>query len=102
MAVCSWIRSEHQSVFPGSLLQLIEHKPRLHTREFFLRVDLNNPVHVFREIDDYRSVAALPRQAGAPATGRDWCSEFSAGSYGLDDIRAIPRNDYADRDLPVI
>jgi hypothetical protein len=42
----------------------------LHTREASVGVDLEDPVHVLREVDDDRNVARLPREA-RPAAARD-------------------------------
>ena len=47
--------------------QVIENSPRLHARQPFLRVDLENFVHVFRHVHNHRDVTGLSCQARAAA-----------------------------------
>ena len=59
-------------------------------------------IHVFREIDNHRDIAALPSQTRAAAAAGDWRSKFSTSGDGCDHIAAITRNYYANRNLAVI
>ena len=96
------IGTKKKPVFFRLLVQVIEHEAGLDPRELFLRVDLEHAVHVFREIDDDRDVAALSGQARAAPTTGDGCAEFSAKSDNCNDVVAIARQGDADRDLPVV
>ena len=85
-----------------SFLQFIQHDPGFDPDKLVLRIDPEHVIHVFREIDYHRDIAALSRQARAAATARNGGSEFSARRDGFDHVAAIAWNYNADRNLPVI
>ena len=50
------------------IAQVIENRARLHPCQLFVRVDLENAVHVFRQIEYDCDVTALSCKASTPAT----------------------------------
>ena len=60
----------------GAFAQRVQHHARLDTRESCLGVDLQDPIHVFREIEHHRDVAALPGQARARAARQNRGAKF--------------------------
>jgi hypothetical protein len=66
------------------------------------RIDLQDPVHVLREIQNDRHVAALTREAGAGSPRQYRRSISAARRYGCDYIIVISRNDKPDRNLSVV
>ena len=65
-------------------------------------VHLEHAIHVLREIEHHRHVAALPGQAGAGASGEHRRVERPACCDGGDDVVRIARHDKTDGDLPVV
>jgi hypothetical protein len=68
-AVGRRVGSKRQLVRFGGIAQRIEHDAGLHAREATDRIDLEDPVHVLREVEHHRHVAALSGEAGAPPRG---------------------------------
>ena len=86
----------------GGIAQRIENDAWLNAREFALRIELKNLVHVLRKIEDDGDVAALSGEAGAGAARKNGSFEFPAGGDGGDDIVRIAGNYEADGNLAVI
>ena len=51
----------------GRFAEMIEHASRLNVAEPLLRVDIDDMVHVLREVHHHGHIAALPSQAGSAA-----------------------------------
>src|ERR1051326_3884605 len=88
--------------FTGRLLEAIEDDAGLDARDLLNRVDLEDGVHVPREIQNDRKVAALTRQARSTAAGENRHALFVTKTNGLDDIILVSRKDDADRELAII
>ena len=86
----------------GGVAQGVQHDARLHARQASKRVDLHDPVHVFREIENDRHVAALTRKAGSCSSRQDGSTVFATNGDGGDDVVGIPRNDESNRNLTVV
>src|SRR4029453_10021574 len=78
-AVGCRIRSERQVKRLGSIPKGVQHHSRLNAREPLARIDLEDLVHVLREVQHDRDVAALAGEARPRATGQHGGSEFPAG-----------------------
>jgi hypothetical protein len=64
LGVRRWVGPKGELVFRGrQMVQLVERATRSHARALPLRVDLENGVQVFGEIDDDRDVATLAGEA---------------------------------------
>ncbi len=101
-AVRRGVGAKRQMVKFGPFPQPVQHHARLDTRESCLGVDLQNPIHVFREIEDHRDIATLPGQARARAARQNRSAELFACHYCRDHIAFVPRNHQANGNLPVI
>jgi hypothetical protein len=82
--------------------QRIQDRARLDPRNMRYRIDFQNPVHVLREIQNNRHVAALTREAGAGSPRQYRRSISAALRYGCDHIIVISRNDEPDRNLSIV
>jgi hypothetical protein len=51
----------------GLFPQVIENEPRLYAGDFTGGIDLEDPVQVFRVVDDDRNIARLAAKAGSAA-----------------------------------
>ena len=96
------IGPERQLVRFGGVAQRIEHDAGLHARESADRIDLEDPVHVLREVEHDRHVAALSGEAGARAARQDGRVVLPARGHRRDHIVGIAGNDEADRNLAVV
>ena len=67
-----------------------------------VRIDLEDPVHVLREVEDDRDVAALAGEARAGAAREHRRAELPARRDSGGDVVGVARNDEADRDLAVV
>ena len=81
---------------------VIADRSRLHARKALARVQLNDPIHIFRPIHDHCRVAALAGEAGPATARKDWSLEAAANCDGRDHVLFGFRDDNADRHLPVI
>ena len=86
----------------GARAKRVENDAGLHARDALLDVELENPVHVLREVEHDRDVAALAGEARARAAREDRRVERSARRHGRTHIVVVPRNDDADRHLAVV
>jgi hypothetical protein len=96
------VRAERQVVRFGGIAQRIEHHAGFNAGESSRRVDLDDPIHVLREIEHHRHVAALPGQARSSAPRQDRRAVLSADRHRGDDILAVAWDDEADRNLAVV
>ena len=64
------VRSEEEAVRADQVIQLVLHEPRLHARPPLLGIQLEETVHVRREVDDDRPVDGLAGQRGPAAAGQ--------------------------------
>ena len=101
-AVRRRIRTERELVRLGAAPQRVEHDTRLDAREPAFRIDLQNAVHVLREVEDHRDVAALAGEAGAGAARQNRRAESPARRDRGRDVFGIARHDEADRNLAVV
>jgi hypothetical protein len=86
----------------GGIAQRIQHEAGLHSSQPAGGIELEDPIHVFAEVEDHRDVATLARQAGAGAAGQHGRAESAAHAHGRDDIVGVARNDQPDGDLSVV
>src|ERR1051326_2067598 len=96
------IRTKSEIEFVGAVAKLIEYAAGLHPRIFFLRIDLNNLVQVFGEINDHGDVAGLPAEAGAATAWKQRCFVLASDGNGLNNFFYRFRNYYADGNLAVV
>ena len=101
-AVRGGIGAERQLMFLRAVAQRIQNDAGLDAREFSGRVDLQNLVHVLREVQNHGDVAGLPGEARAGAARQDRRAEFPARGHRRDHIVVIARNHEANRNLAVI
>ena len=80
----------------------IEHDARLNTRESSRGIELENLVHVLREIEHNGDVAALSRRGSCRHRGAELAHRVSARRYRSDHILRVSGNDEPDRNLAVI
>jgi hypothetical protein len=85
-----------------AVAQCIQHEARLDTRGPRRRIDREDAVHVFREVNHDRDVAALSGQAGAGAARQDRRAEAAARRHGGDHVVGIAGHHQPDRYLAVI
>jgi hypothetical protein len=86
----------------GSVAKRVEDNTGLHPREFPIRIDFEDLVHVLREIEHYRDVAALPGQARTGAARQNGSPVLFARRNRGNHIFGIARYHQADRNLAVI
>jgi hypothetical protein len=84
------------------MTQSVKNHTRLNARDFLIRVELENLIHVLRKIQDHGNIAALTRQACAGSTSKNGSAILPASSHGGDDILIIAWNYEPDGDLAVI
>src|SRR5947209_6072892 len=96
------IRSEGELVLLRCTAQGIKDNARLHACKPFLRVDLNDLVHVLGHVDDYCNVATLSCEAGSCATQEQRRIVTAARGHRLDDILYTPWDDDANWHLAII
>ena len=65
---------------------MIENRTWLHPGQLFVRVDLDDVVHVFGHVDHDSSVTALSGQAGTTAACKNRRAKAAARRYSLDHI----------------
>src|SRR5579885_3603223 len=102
MVVRRWIGAISQLPLVRFFAKRIQDDSRLHAGVLFKWIELEDLIQVFREVDDYSGVAALARQAGAPAAPEYRRSELAACGKRLDNILIRFRYDNADRDLAIV
>jgi hypothetical protein len=86
----------------GLLVELVEDDTGLHDREAAVSVDRLHRGEVLGEVHHHGDVAALAGEAGAATAGEDRRAELTADRDGRDEVIDRPRDDDADRDLPVV
>ena len=97
------IRTESEIEFVRSIAKLIQHAAGLHPGIFLLRINFNDLVQVFGEINDHGDVAGLScrgwyRRHGA-ATARCACGQWRRSESRL---QCCLRYDDADGDLAIV
>src|SRR6267143_3798033 len=80
----------------------VQNDSRLNSRESLVAVELNDPVHILREIQYHRDIAALTGQTCARPSCQNWSAVLPACRYRRNDICVIAGHDQANRNLPVI
>ena len=101
-AVRRRIGSERQVVPLRRIAQSIEYDAGLHARDERLRIQMDQPVHVLRKIEDDRHVAELAGQARASAARQDRRAQFATGGQRGFHVCVIERNDEAYGNVPVV
>src|SRR5215472_17151979 len=86
----------------GPAAERIEHHAGLHTRQPSLRIDFENLVHVFREIEHYGDVARLAREAGTRAPRQQGRAKLLTHAHRRDYIVCVARHHKPDWYLAVI
>jgi hypothetical protein len=89
-------------VLLGGVTQIIEHHARFHPSGFRLRIQLENPIEILREIDHHRDVATLTAQASAAPATQDGHVELTTHGDGRDDVFDCAWNYDADRYLTIV
>ncbi len=100
-AVGRRVRAEGEMVVLGRVAQMIENDARLNTRQSFLRINRENSIHILREVQHDRDIAALPREARAAASREQRDSTKPASCHRCDYVGFILWQHHADRNLPV-
>ena len=95
------IRRVRQVVRLGGVTELVADHAGLHPRALTLRVELEDPGHELRVVEDDRDVDALPRRAGAAAARQNRRAVAAAGGHRGDDVVGVARDHDADRDVAV-
>ena len=96
------IGPERQAVRARGVAQVVEHDPGLHARRAGLRVDLEHPVEVAREVDDEGLVDRLPADARARPAGQQRHLVLAGDVDGRLDVVEVDRLHHADRDVAVV
>src|SRR5207244_5714017 len=97
------IRPEREPVALLRLIaEMVEDHSGLDARELPLRVDLEHPGQVLREVEYHRHVDALAGEARAAAARDDRRAELVAERNRRDDVVDRAWQDDSDRQLPVV
>jgi hypothetical protein len=102
MIVGRRVGPEGESVFVGGLPQIVEHAAGPNPPEAILRIDLEDVIEVFREIDDDGDVAALTGKARPPAARENRRAELTRDRDRIYDIVQVPRDNNANRRLAIV
>ena len=86
-----WIGGEGEIVFFGGIAQPVEHDAGLNAGEFLRRVEFQNRVHIFREVDDDCHIAALAGQAGAASARQNRCAQLTACGHSRNHVGLVQR-----------
>ena len=86
----------------GKGSQCIQNNSRLNASKFSYRIELQNLVHILREIQNHGHVAGLAGQTRARSAREYRSAEFSARRHRCDHILVIARDHQADRNLAII
>jgi hypothetical protein len=89
-------------MFFGRIPEPVKHDARLNPGKFPIRIQFKDSVHVLREINDHRHIAALAGQAGAASAREYGRTQFPARRHSRDDVRFIARQDQPNGRLPVV
>ena len=101
-AVRRGIRPEGQLMRLRLVAQSVEDDARFYSGKSFACIQLRDPIHIFREVEHDRDIAALACQARARPARQNRRAEFPANGHGSDDIVGITRHDQTNRNLTVI
>jgi hypothetical protein len=91
------IGAEEQTEIADRMVELVLHEPRLHARPPLVRVDLEDAVHVLREVEHERAVDRLPGERGAAAARQQRDVLAARNVERGDDVVGVTRRDDADR-----
>jgi hypothetical protein len=80
----------------------VQHNSRLNPRNFFVGIDLEDPVHVLREIENDRDITALPGETSSGTASQDGSTVLPARSNRRNHVFDVPRDHQSDGDLPVV
>ena len=101
-AVRGGVGTERELVRFGPAPQRVEDDAGLDAGEPTFRIDLQDPVHVFREVEDDGDVAALPGEARPGASWQHGHAELPARFDRGGHVLGVARDDQADRHLAVV
>jgi hypothetical protein len=96
------IRAERQMVFFRGVTKAIKNHTGLNPRNPSSWIDLDNVVHVAREIEHQSYVAALSGERGSATTTEERRAELTGYRHGGNDIVEIAGKDYSDGNLAII
>ena len=96
------VGGEGKVVFFGGIAQPVEHDAGLHPGELLRRVQFQNGVHIFREVDDHGHVAALAGKAGAASARENGCAQLPACGHGSHNVGLVQRQHQADGHLAIV
>ena len=99
-----WVAGSGAKVMVVALrgaVQIVADDARLQPRSFGFRIEGNEPVEVFREIDHHRDIAGLAGQTGAAATAENGNVAIPALLNRDDHVLDGSGDYYANRRLPV-
>ena len=82
--------------------QVIKNDTRLHARYLVSRVDCEDVVHIFREIEHDRNITALARQTRPATTRENGRAKAITGSDGRNHVLDVSGNDDSNGNLPII
>ena len=83
------IRRERQVMNLRLISKSIQDNPRLNPGKSFVGIDLEDPVHVLRKIEDDRNIAALSGKTRPGAASQDRSTVLLADSYGCNDVIGV-------------
>ena len=96
------IGRESQLVDLRLVSQSIQHNSRLNPRSFLVSIDLEDPVHVLREIEHDRDIAALSGQTRPGTASQDRSTVLPAHSYRCNDVIDVTWDYQSDGNLTVV
>lgn len=95
------VGGEGEPPLHDGIAQVVVDEAGLHPRPAALDVDLDQLVHVLREVEHHRHVARLPAQARAAAPSQDRRAVPATDRDRGGHVVGVARDDHADGDLPV-
>jgi len=96
------IGRERQVIDLRLISQSVQHNSRLNPRNCFVGIDLEDPVHVLREIEHDRDIATLSGQTRPGTASQDRSAVLPAHSYRRNDVIDVAWDYQSDGNLPVV
>src|SRR5580698_10688105 len=96
------IGPESQMMFLSRVAQMVEDHTGLNSGDAARRIDFHNLRHVLRTVEHHGAVAALPCKRSASATAQDGRTQLPGQRDRGNDVFHVARQNYSDRDLPVV
>ncbi len=96
------VRREYELVGTELLLECVQHDSGLHAGKSLLGVDLDDLVHVLREVENHRHVATLSGQACPCSTSQNRSTVLSADRYCGNHVVSVAWDHQTNGDLTVV